>query len=97
MAVQFVSCAKNDNNNEYWCCEQLLDTAGLKLYPFVPFTDEEMRFTSAAYQLERRQISEDFLCKMTAKELFYQVVYTEFRYTFYNIQETFYVSFRKKI
>ena len=74
-----VSCGKNSNeNNDYWSCEQLLDTDGLKLYSFVPFTDEELR-TLPYFEgkLPRRQIPEDFLHKMTTKELFYQVVYTD--------------------
>ena len=75
----FVSCMKsNKPDNVYWSCEQLLDTAGLKLYPFVPFTDEEMRtLPYFEEKLPRRQIPEDFLHGMTAKELFYQVVYTD--------------------
>ncbi len=75
----FASCANNemsDENNVDISCDQF-DTSGLKLYPFVPFTDEEWRAMSYAYKMERRQIPEDFLREMTTKELFYQVVYTD--------------------
>ena len=76
--VLFVSCIKmSDGVDSYCSCEQLLDTTGLKLYPFAPFTDEEWRLMSYDYKLERRQIPEDFLRGMTTKELFYQVVYTD--------------------
>ena len=80
MAILLVSCENNDANdldNNYWSCEQLLDTTGLKLYPFVPFTDEESMFTNYGDKLDRRQIPEDFLQEMTTKELFYQFVYTD--------------------
>ena len=78
IVISLVSCTKKpDGNNDYLSCEQLLDTTGLKLYSFVPFTDEEMRLTSADYKLDRRQIPEDFLREMTTKELFYQVVNTD--------------------
>ena len=87
IAILFFSCNNtiSDENNGVFdvdnffliSCEQLLDTAGVKLYPFVPFTDEEMRAMSYDYKLERRQIPEDFLHKMTTKALFYQVVYTD--------------------
>ena len=78
IVILFVSCTKmSDGTNNYCSCEQLLDTTGLKLYPFVQFTDEEMSFTSSDYKLDRRQIPEDFLRKMTIKELFYQVVNTD--------------------
>ena len=76
----FVSCTKDVNlkeNNDYWSCEQLPDTTGLKLYPFVPFTDKEMRTLSYDVKLERRQIPEDFLSGMSTKALFYQLVYTD--------------------
>ena len=65
------------DNNIFLSCEQLLDTTGLNLYPFVPFTDEEWRMMSYDYKLERRQIPADFLQEMTTKELFYQFVYTD--------------------
>ena len=66
----FVSCTNDDasdGSNAYWSCKQLLDTSGLELYPFDSFTDEEWRTTSYSYKLERRQIPEDFLSKMTTK------------------------------
>ena len=76
--VLFVSCIKmSDGVDSYCSCEQLLDTTGLKLYPFAPFTDEEWRLMSYDYKLERRQIPEDFLRGMSTKTLFYQVVYTD--------------------
>ena len=78
--LSFVSCSMNsmlDENNDCWNCEQLLNTTGLELYPFVPFTDEEMRLMSYDYKLDQRQIPEDFLREMTTKELFYQVVNTD--------------------
>ena len=60
-------------------CEEMLDTVGLglKLYSFVPFTDEEWKQTSYDYKLKRRQIPEEFLSEMTAKELFYQYFYCD--------------------
>ena len=77
----FVSCTKDVNlkeNNDYWSCEQLPDTTGLKLYPFVPFTDEFGPGKSPFDELLAvRQIPEDFLREMTTKELFYQFVYCD--------------------
>ena len=87
----FVSCENNmsseikddldgnviDDNNIFLNCDQLLDMSDLKLYSFVPFTDEEWRTMSYDYKLEQRQIPNDFLRDMTSKELFYQVVYTD--------------------
>ena len=106
IVILFVSCAKNNTpngndpcaknitsnyNNDYWSCEQLLDTAGLKLYPFVPLTEEE-RLENPFYIMEElRQIPEDFLCEMTVKELFYQFVNIEVNFTIfvvYNIYVT---------
>lgn len=93
VAVYFVSCNNennptNDNiflncgnvfdaGNYFTNCEEMLDTFGLKTYPFIPFTDEEWQETSYSDKLERRQIPEDFLHSMTTKALFYQVVYTD--------------------
>ena len=78
MVMALVSCTNvSDGNNDYLSCEQLLDTTGLKLYPFVPFTDEEWISLPGEIKVERRQIPEDFLREMTTKELFYQVVYTD--------------------
>jgi len=80
ISILFVSCSsdlKTNESNVYWSREQLLDTMGLKLYPFIPFTDEEWRDSSYTYKLEQRQIPKDFLNKMTAKDLFYQIVYTD--------------------
>ena len=85
LVVSFASCTKPEGNwcdcellgnNDYWNCEQLLDTVGLNLYSFVPFTDEwGPGKTPYAELLESRQIPEDFMAKMTTKELFYQYVY----------------------
>lgn len=89
--MSLFSCTNNDALNksgednytpeaswDFWNCEQLLDTTGLKLYPFIPFTDEfgpgKSQFTEL---LAARQIPEDFLCKMSTKELFYQYVYCD--------------------
>lgn len=80
ISTLFVSCSGDLMNNEksdYWSSKQLLDTTGLKIYPFVPFTDEEWQETSNAYKLEHRQIPEDFLNNMNSKDLFYQIVYTD--------------------
>ena len=75
----FVSCTNNEMNilNDYWNCDQMLNTTGLKLYQFTPFTDKEWREMSYDYKLERRQIPEGFLTAMTTKELFYQFVNTD--------------------
>jgi hypothetical protein len=65
------------NDNEYAAglnCSQLQDTIGLDLYPFAPFTDEEMKTSAYSMRLERRQIPEDVLRGMTTKALFYQFV-----------------------
>ena len=73
-----IGCNKsNEYNDNYWSCEQTINTNGLKIYPFVPFTDEEWRAMSYAYKVERRQIPEVFLHEMTTKELFYQYVNTD--------------------
>jgi len=86
IVMLFVSCTKNSTqNDEYWRCEQLLDTTGLKLYPFEPFSDDfGPGKTPFVDLLEARQIPEDFLRGMTTKELFYQFVYTERTMTIYN-------------
>lgn len=78
-AILFVSCANDmsDNDNDYWSSKQLLNTFGLELYQFVPFTETEMRTLPYDVKLERRQIPESFLRKMSTKALFYQVVYTD--------------------
>ena len=79
-------CCENDENHtsiaDYWSCEQLLDTAGLKLYPFEPLTDEEWRQLNYASKLERRQIPADYISGMSTKALFYQFVYTELSHNF---------------
>ncbi len=82
MAIAFVSCGKNDTPDtpekikSY--CDQLFDTTGLKLYRFIPFSDEwgpgKTPFTEL---VESRQIPEDFLLGMTTKELFLQYFYCE--------------------
>jgi len=72
---------KNCNRLEeayFTSCEEMMDTCGLKLYPFIPFTDEWNRAnTPYAELLESRQIPEDFMRNMTTEELFYQVVYCD--------------------
>jgi len=80
--ILFVSCTNDnmymsDNDNDYWSKEQLLNTSGLGLYPFVPFTEAEMRTLPYDVKLERRQIPESFLRNMSTKALFYQFVYTD--------------------
>jgi hypothetical protein len=79
----YMSCNNNVmndrmfNGNEYAVqldCEQLTDATGLNLYPFASFTDEEAKTLPYSTKLERRQIPEDFLRGMTAKELLYQFV-----------------------
>jgi hypothetical protein len=79
----YMSCNNNVmndrmfNGNEYAVqpdCEQLTDATGLELYPFAPFTDEEVKTLAYSVRLERRQIPEDFLHGMTAKELLYQFI-----------------------
>ena len=67
-----------DDGNYFTNYEEILDTTGLKLYPFVPFTEEEWKYSSYFdYKLPRRQIPEDFLRSMSTKALFYQFVYTD--------------------
>jgi hypothetical protein len=58
-------------------CEQLLDTTGLDLYAFIPFTGEEMKTMDYPAKLERRQIPGDMLQKMSTKALFYQFALCE--------------------
>ena len=91
IAVWFVSCSNEkeippeDDSchckqlpEEYLTCEQLLDTTGLKLYKFAPFTDEWGPGKTPYLELvASRQIPEDFMAKMTSKELFYQFVYCD--------------------
>jgi hypothetical protein len=76
--ILFASCTNNalDDNNytTYLTCEQLLDVTALNLYPFVSFTDEEMKTLNYSVKLERRQIPADILQGMTTKALFYQFV-----------------------
>jgi len=67
-----------DDGNYFTNYEEILDTTGLKLYPFIPFTDEwGPGKTDYSELLEARQIPEDFMRGMTTKALFYQVVYNE--------------------
>jgi len=79
IVVLFVSCANKINDEGisqlslYTSFEQF-DGSGLNLYPFIPFSEKEWKEMSYAYKLEKRQIPEDFLRKMTARELFYQFV-----------------------
>jgi hypothetical protein len=75
----YMSCnnVQMSGDNEYVTgtdCEQLLNTAGLDLYPFVPFTDEEMKTLAYSVKLERRQIPENVLQEMTTGALFCQFV-----------------------
>jgi len=81
MLLLCVSCASDmtvsENNSPYWSSEQLLDVTGLRLYPFVPFTEEEWREMSYDDKLARRQIPEDFLHGMSTTELFYQYAFTD--------------------
>ena len=72
---------KYDESTYFASCEEIIDTCGLILYPFVPFTDEEWREKSYAYKLEQRQIPKDFLHKMTTEALFYQIVFCEINNT----------------
>ena len=77
----FVSCTKNSavsdkNDGIYWSNEQLF-TSGLNLFPFVPFTETEMKALSYDEKLKRRQIPPNFLHNMTSKDLFYQFVYCD--------------------
>jgi hypothetical protein len=84
-SMLYMSCINNtlvfeDNvpdDNIYSGCEQLLDTTHLDLYPIIPFTDEEMKTLDYRIKLERRQIPEDVLQKMTTKALFYQFALCE--------------------
>jgi hypothetical protein len=55
-------------------CERLTDATGLDLYPFAPFTDEEMKTLDYRVKLKRRQIPDDVLHGMTTRELLYQFV-----------------------
>ena len=74
----FLNCENMLDDGIYFTsCEEVLDISGLKMYPFLPFTDEEWRETDYSYKLERRQIPEEFLHSMTTKELFYQFVFTD--------------------
>ena len=91
MVLLLAACTNNmlDNNNNdvedeatggnniFLSCNQLLDVTGLELYPFVSFTDEEWKSMSYDYKLDMRQIPEDFLHRMSTKELFYQIVNTD--------------------
>lgn len=80
----------NEYKDDYWSCEQMIDTNGLQIYPFVPFTDEEWKAMSYAYKVEQRQIPKDFLLKMTTKELFYQFVYTDLSQSIFLFNSTYY-------
>lgn len=75
--------AATDDNSVFVACEQLMDTVGLGLYPFVPFTDEEMKTTAYQTRLEQRQIPEDRLQEMSTKALFYQFVLCELSRSMY--------------
>lgn len=79
--MSFSSCTKDDlsvvYNDYYENYDELPEADGLKLYPFISFTEEEMRVMSYAAKLERRQIPIEFLQGMSTKELFYQFVYTD--------------------
>jgi hypothetical protein len=82
----------SDESNDYWDEEQMFSTVGLNLYSFTPFTDEEWRDMSFADKLERRQIPEDFLRRMSTKELFYQYVHCDLSkniFVFNTIQQGF--------
>jgi len=86
----------NEYNDDYWSCEQLIDTYGLELYPFVPFTDEEWRAMSYDYKVERRQIPQDYLHKMTTKELLYQYANTDLSQSIF-LFNSLYFGFRASI
>jgi len=89
IAILFVACKKPENSNFMNCdpvfdesnyfanCGEILDTTGLKLYQFVPFTDEEWWGLSFDEKLELRQIPEDFMRGMSTAELFYQFHYCD--------------------
>jgi len=80
LVVLLISCTGNNvfnESNDYWESEQLLNTDGLELYIFIPFTEDEMTTMSYDEKLKQRQIPENFLQNMTTKELFYQFVYTD--------------------
>ena len=89
VVLLFVSCKKDikpeedcepvpDDGTVFVSCEQILNTCGLKLYTFAPFTDDfgpgKVPYNDL---LAARQIPDDFLRKMTTKELFYQIVECE--------------------
>jgi hypothetical protein len=83
ISMPYMSCSNHviDNNLQNGNddaagldCSQLQDTAGLYLYPFAPFTDEEMKTSAYSVKQERRQIPGDVLRGMTTKALFYQFV-----------------------
>ncbi|MDR3339417.1 MAG: hypothetical protein LBT25_04860 [Candidatus Symbiothrix sp.] len=57
-------------------CEQLWESNS-KLYPFIPFTDEEMKVLPYIEKIERRQIPATYIVGMSTKELFYQYVACE--------------------
>ena len=74
--ISYLNCEQvYDNGNYFANCEEMIDTVGLKLYSFIPFTDEEKKVPG--YRQTLRQIPEDFLHGMTTKELFYQIVFTD--------------------
>jgi hypothetical protein len=83
MQSAFEDNAETKAYDVYGDCEQLLDTADLELYSFVPFTDEEMKTVDYSTQLERRQIPEDWLQKMSTKAVFYQFVLCELSWNMY--------------
>jgi len=56
----------------------------VQLYPFTPFTDDEMKETlSYNEKLKRRQIPEDILETMTTRSLFFQYVYCDLSKSMY--------------
>jgi hypothetical protein len=77
-SILFVTCTQDtvDDNGATPClsCEQLLDVTTLDLYPFISFTEEEMRTLDYDVKLELRQIPDDILQKMPTKAVFYQFV-----------------------
>jgi len=77
IGIVFISCNNErgyEVDHNYLSCDQLLNTSGLKLYSFKPFTDSEWRSTSYEYKLGKRQIPQSFLNKMNTTALFYQFV-----------------------
>jgi hypothetical protein len=54
-------------------CENMFE-ANPELYPFIPFTEEEMKTLSYQEKLSRRQIPADILHQMTTKSLVYQFI-----------------------